>query len=104
MFQPSTTKFDQTPVPDATLADLDIKEVEDHLAHALRVNRYSGDASTVEDFLVEERAAVQQGQTLIPTVAGVLMFGRRPQRLLPHATVSVAHYRGTTINSGDVLH
>jgi ATP-dependent DNA helicase RecG len=100
----TTTRFDQTPVPDATLADLDLKEVEDHLAHALRVNRYSGETSTVEDFLIDERAAVLQGRALIPTVAGLLMFGRRPQRLLPHATVSVAHYRGTTINSGDVLH
>jgi ATP-dependent DNA helicase RecG len=100
----TATKFDQAPATDATLADLDLKEVEDHVAHALRVNRYSGDASTVERFLVDEHAAIQQGQTLVPTVAGLLMFGRRPQRLLPHATVSIAHYRGTMINSGDVLH
>jgi ATP-dependent DNA helicase RecG len=97
-------KFDQSPVTSATLNDLDLKEVEDHLAHAVRVNRYTGDASTIEDFLVEERAAVQHGDTCVPTVAGVLMFGRRPQRLLPHATVSIAHYRGNTINSGDVVH
>ncbi len=37
----TTTKFDQSPVPNATLADLDLKEVEDHLTHASRVNRYS---------------------------------------------------------------
>lgn len=98
------TKFDQSPVPNATMADLDMKEVEDHLAHAIRVNRYAGDVSDVEEFLLEERAAVRVSTRLIPTVAGLLVFGRRPQRLLPHATVSVAHYRGTAINSGDVIH
>src|SRR3712207_5117891 len=100
----TATKFDQTPMPQATIDDLNLKEVEDHLAHAIRVNRYTGDARDIDGFLLEEHAAVRSGGTLVPTIAGLLMFGRRPQRLLPHATVSVAHYRGNTINSGDIIH
>ncbi len=100
----SITKFEETPVIEATLEDLDVTEVEEHLDHALRVNRYNGEARTPEEFLQDEHAVVQIDGRLVPTHAGMLMFGRRPQRFLKHATTSLAHYRNSVINSGDAIH
>lgn len=97
-------RFDETPVVGTTLDDLDLRDAEDHLDQALRVNRYPGEARTALDMLLEQHAVVQQGDTYVPTVAGLLVFGRYPQRRLPHATVSLAHYSGNIIHSGQVRH
>src|SRR5918997_853732 len=97
-------KFDQMPVVGADLSDLDLQEVERHLDYAIKTNRYTGTARDVLEFLVEQRAAVKNGSEIVPTGSGLLVFGRWPQRHLPHATVTLAHYRGTEINSGDVIH
>lgn len=101
----ASSNFDQQPVADTSIdVDLDIKEVEEHLNHAKRVNRYQGHALSVEEMLLEQRAVTNVDGKLVPTVAGLLFFGRWPQRHLPHATVSLVHYRGNTINSADVIH
>lgn len=100
----ATGRFEEAPIAGATVDDLDLDEVEQHLAHAQRVNRYMGDARTTEEFLQEERAVVRVDSRMVPTVVGMLMFGRRPQRFLPHATTSIAHYRNSDINSGDAIH
>ncbi len=97
-------KFDQTAVPGASLQDLDMQSVEYHIDYAIRAGRYGGESRDPLDFLIEQRAAVEQGNEIVPSVAGLLVFGRWPQHFLPHATVTLAHYRGTEINSGDVLH
>ena len=96
--------FDESIVPGATYADLDQGRIERHLAYARSVDRYSGEARTLHDFLLEHHAVVNLDGTLMPTVAGLLVFGRYPQRLLPHASITVAHYAGHIANSGDVLH
>lgn len=101
----TSSNFDQQPVLNASIdADLDMKEVEDHLNHSKRVNRYQGQTLSVEEMLIEQRAVVKVGGNLVPTVAGLLFFGRWPQRYLPHATVSLVHYRSHNVNSADVLH
>jgi ATP-dependent DNA helicase RecG len=98
------SSFDQTTVPGTTRDDLDDKTVEQHVDYTRNTGRYSGAASTLDDFLLEQGAVVSQDGRLVPTVAGFLMFGRWPQRHLPQATVTLAHYQGVDINSGDVLH
>jgi ATP-dependent DNA helicase RecG len=96
--------YDQSRVPDTTLDDLDSKSIERHIDYARTSGRYVGDARSVEEFLIEHAAAVRVGDDLVPTIAGMLIFSRWPQRSLPQATVTVAHYRGQDINSGDVIH
>ena len=100
----NTNKCDETAVAGAGIEDLDLQEVERHLDYASRSNRYAGEARDAREFLVEQRAAVKDGASLVPSVAGLLVFGRSPQRFLPHATVTLAHYHGNEINSGDVKH
>jgi predicted HTH transcriptional regulator len=78
-----SSNFDQQPVLGTSLDDLNVTEVEEHLNHARRVNRYQGQAAGIEEMLFEQRAVVEVDGKLIPTVAGLLFFGRWPQRYLP---------------------
>lgn len=100
----SSSNFDQQPVPGTSLDDLNMNDVEDHWNNAKRVNRYQGHTTQVEDMLIEQRALANVDGKLTPTISGLLFFGRWPQRYLPHATVSLVHYRGNTVNSADVIH
>jgi len=101
---PEGNKFDETPVAGATLDDLDMQSVEHRLEYALRLGRYAGEARTPLDFMLEQRVVMRRDGQIVPTVAGMLTFGRWPQHFMPHATVTLAHYRGNEINSGDVIH
>jgi ATP-dependent DNA helicase RecG len=39
------------------------------------------------------------GNMLVPTVAGVLLFGKDPQQFLPHATLRIARFLGTDMST-----
>jgi predicted HTH transcriptional regulator len=83
-------RFDETPVPQATLADLD----------PTLWQRFAPRASddTVETLLAKLAIAAQDEQgTWRPTVAGVLMACPAPERFLPNAFVQAVAYRGTEI-------
>ena len=99
-----TTTFDQTPVVGATLEDLDLRDVEQHIAYSRDQGRYQGSATEPVPFLIEQHAAAEIEKAIIPTVAGLLFFGTHPQRFLPYATTKLAHYRTNTINSNEVRH
>jgi predicted HTH transcriptional regulator len=96
--------FDQTPIVGATLDDLDLEDAEQHIIYSRDRGRYQGGATELMPFLIEQRCVAEIDQVVLPTVAGILFFGKHPQRFLPYATTKLAHYRGTTINSNEVRH
>ena len=102
LFPPPT--FDQSPVVTTTMDDLDLDDVARHIERAHATSRYQGPTTEPIPFLLEQRAAVEVESTIIPTVAGILFFGRQPQRVLPYATIKLAQYYGDDINSNDVRH
>ena len=99
-----STTFDQTPVVTTTLDDLDLQAAAQHLDYARAQGRYRGDAADPIAFLIEQRAVVEIESAVIPTVAGILFFGKQPQRHLPYATIKLARYHGHEINANDVHH
>ena len=80
--------FESEPVENASLDDLD----------PLRVERYSqligaGDMDAAR-LLVSRGCATSVGNAWRPTVAGLLLFGRDPQRFLPSAEILAVRYPG----------
>jgi len=82
--------FDDQPMDGATLADLDL-DLALHTAH-----QYSGKlglreptAATLKLFLRDLGLLVDASGVERPSIAAVLLFGRDPQRFLPHAVVTV---------------
>ncbi len=99
-----TITFDQTPVIGATLEDIDLRDVEQHIRYSHEQSRYQGLATEPIPYLLEHHAVAEIEKATIPTVAGILFFGLQPQRFLPYATSKLAHYRGNAINSNEVRH
>lgn len=88
--------FEQTPVQGATFADLDRPK----LAHYVEL-RAPG-AVTVNQMPLERLAlrlgfVCEEGEELVPTVAGLLLFGQYPQLALPQSGISAVRFLGTDL-------
>lgn len=84
-------------VPDgAHLLDLDWDKAEQYLALLGLV------VASREDVLLQRGCLVQAGEGLRPTYAGLLLFGRDPQRWVRSSEMLVARYAGTTMSDSFV--
>lgn len=85
--------FDATPVSDADLTALDQALIDRYLRRV----RARADAEVV---LPARGLAVDRDGLLRPTVAGLLVLGRSPQRDFPEAFVRLLRYRGSSRETG----
>jgi len=87
LFQASESLYyDETPLLRLSLKDLDLAAFEDYLER------------TGQEDLFEEHERLLKNWSLLedrhPTIAGVLLFGREPQRHLPYAQINAARFPG----------
>ena len=87
-------RFDEQTVAGATLDDL-----SPELWERFRTERTGDDREGMLSKLRMARA--EEGGTLRPTVAGVLMASSDPRRWIPNAFVQAVAYRGNAIRTGD---
>ena len=88
-------QYDRKPVPGAALEDLDIGR----LVNYFRDVRGQGcpapdDEASWRRLLVNTELMVEDRGRALPSAGGLLLFGVRPNRYLPHAGVSAAAYPG----------
>jgi ATP-dependent DNA helicase RecG len=88
--------YDETPLPRLSLADLDVGAVELFLEETGQT-----------DLGVDLERLLRNWRLLVgdhPTMAGVILFGRRPQQHLPFAQINAARFPGTDVsgNPSDV--
>lgn len=83
-------RFDETPVPRATLSDLD---------EALWRRFAPAQSADAPEVLLSKLAMAAQDEQGVwrPTVAGLLMASRHPERFLPGAIVQAVAYVGTDL-------
>lgn len=86
--------FDQLPADGATKEDLDLEAIESAFGQV--------GVEIDEAKLVSYEIAVLQNDELVPTNAGLLLFGKAPNRFLPDAYFRAILYPGSD-KSGDVL-
>lgn len=94
MLQSQNVHHDETSVEGSTPEDLDT-EVIDDLLRAV----YAPGAPARRTHYLRALKCIDHGGT--PTVAGVLLFGREPERWFTDARISAVRWRGTRI-SGDL--
>lgn len=84
--------FDLTPVERASVQSLDLAKIDAYF------QRYDVDFEQDEDRdgLLANTDILTDGR--VPTLAGLLVFGINPQRYLPNACVSFAHFAGPRID------
>jgi predicted HTH transcriptional regulator len=88
-------RIDTLPVERAELNDINLDAVHQHMVRATENDRYDGGATEPLAFLREMRCVVEQDGRLIPTLAGLLIFGYRPQVFVEHTDIALAHFAGT---------
>ncbi len=84
-------RFGETPIPTATLADL-----HEPLWSRFRVSRYT---DPPEQLLSKLAMASQDEEGVLrPTVAGIMLACRNPERFIPGAFIQAVVYRGSEIS------
>jgi ATP-dependent DNA helicase RecG len=91
--------FDQSPIAEATFADLDQDKLRRYLATRLP-EALDANGRTIAQFIehADLPLVVRHDDTLTPTLAGLLMFGQQPQRFLPQAFVSAVRFAGNDMD------
>jgi len=89
--------IDALPVRGPTLADLDLERVARHLQVARGVQNQDP-----LSYLREKQGVTTVAEQVIPTLGGLLCFGREPQRWLPYTGLALTRYAGTEANSQQV--
>lgn len=84
-------RFDEQPVPQSSKDDLS----EEFSSRYVRRTREPEDVVLLKRGLL----AKEEGGTVRPSVAGILLAGREPQRFLPNAYIEAVKYRGTRQDS-----
>lgn len=101
LIQRSEAGFEARPVPGATLADLDPVQIGNYLQS---IGAPAGE--TWERTLLGRGSLASNTEdgTLVPTYAGILLFGRQPQRFLRNAEIILVRYAGPQMVDEFVRH
>jgi ATP-dependent DNA helicase RecG len=90
--------IDALPVRGATLEDVDVARLRRHLESSR-----SGRGLDPWEYLAQQRGMIELDGARVPTLGGLLCFGRDPQRFLPYTGIALTRYAGTTPHSQQVL-
>ena len=109
--------FESRPAPDATLDDLDATQVQSYLDKlgyplsglgessgsqtSLRTTR---EGSEWQRTLLARGCLIRTGDASLPTYAGILLFGRQPQRFLRNAQITLVRYAGPQMSDEFLRH
>lgn len=89
--------FDQEPVIDASLKDLDQGKLEGFVGELRRSRPYAAFLSGPLDQVMAHLRIVREVDGFLrPTLAGLLMFGSYPHQFAPQLVITLLQYYGTT--------
>ncbi|MDP9313707.1 MAG: hypothetical protein M3R24_22975 [Chloroflexota bacterium] len=103
----SDGRIDAFPVAQASLSDLNLERIKAHIANARERDKLDEDFTKADDiqiFLQRFGCVIWRNGEFVPTAAGILMFGHRPQFFFPHADVGLGHFPGTVPTTIDAFH
>ncbi len=93
--QGSRIQFDQKPVSNATLEDLDEQRLLDYFRHVrLQEDFADGALGYWKNLLHNSEIMCEYNGHFVPNIAGVLLFGKEPHRFLSQAKITAVAYLG----------
>ena len=84
---------DMKPVYQASVKDLDIEAIESFFRNRIQKPDEAPSIST-EELMLHYKILVREHQRLFPSIAGILLFGKRPQDFLGEAYMIGTHFKG----------
>lgn len=85
------TPYDRHPVPETAVSDLDLDLVAQTIATAIELGRDPGPHDPIA-YLERYNGLVRVGDTMMPTVAGMIAYGREPDRWVPGSGIDIATF------------
>lgn len=93
--QSGRLQYDRKPVPGAELADLDQRRLTNYFRDVRsQEHPAEDDAEGWRQLLLNTELMAQDRRRAIPSAAGLLLFGTRPNRFLPQAGITAVAYPG----------
>jgi len=89
--------YESMAVPGVSLNEISQERVDWYIARRVRGGQIP--ASSLTELLGKLGVLTTVGDATVPTVAGLLLFGKEPQRFLPHATLRIARFLGTDMTT-----
>jgi predicted HTH transcriptional regulator len=93
MFESGRVQYERLPVPDAAFAELDDALMRGYFEDVRRLPHLA-DAPERTRLLANLGFATHHAGRVVPTVAGLLLFGARPQDRLPAGTFKCVFFYG----------
>ncbi len=93
----STESQDIYPVKNATLDDIDLDRIKEYFKESRLTVQLKG--KYFHDLLKKENFAVEENGKLIPTTAGIVLFGKHPRLNMPFTAILADRYKGLTVTS-----
>lgn len=100
MFQASgRLRYGMKPVPGAVFGDLDMRRLKDYFGRVLSQPYPDAvDIQAWEQLLTNLELMVRVDYTVVPTVDGMLLFGKNPKRFLPQSGIRALAFPGTGVD------
>ena len=99
--QSGRLQYDRKPVPGAGLDDFDIRRLRNYFRDVRRQSCPPADDREAWTRLLVNTGLMYRDRGLpMPSAGGLLLFGARPQKYLPHAGISATAYTGTEKDYG----
>jgi ATP-dependent DNA helicase RecG len=99
MFQASgNVHYEVTGLLTAVLRDMDMGNIEEYFLKYRNVNLENFSEEEIERILVNSDVLVDINNKKVPTVAGMLMFGKNPKRFLAGAGIRAMNVKGQDIS------
>lgn len=94
--QSARLPYDRKPVPGSSFADLDGRRLVNYFRDVREQEHPDEtDEHGWQRLLINTEIMVEDRDRAIPSTAGLLLFGLRPNRYLPHAGITAVAYPGT---------
>lgn len=94
--QSGRLQYDRRPLPGASLSDLDRRRLINYFRDVRQQDcPEADDEDGWQRLLVNTELMVEDRGRVMPSVAGLLLFGRQPKRYLPQSGITAVAYAGT---------
>ena len=101
MYAKGTRYFEDTPVPDAAMEDIDIGFVKAYLDFVREYTQKLGYRKSPEEYLRENKEFIStKGGKEEVSTAAMLLFGKNPKHYFPRARIRFVRYEGTEAKVG----
>ena len=89
--------YDISPVLGTSIRDLNLDIIRDYFLKYNTFDLYEEEKSSIERILVNADILKEVDQQLVCSVGGLLIFGKKPEMIMPQNGISSAHFCGNQI-------